>query len=522
MHAVILAAGYGKKMRSWVDLDNKCFLKIGKDSLLKYNIRMMLKLVQISKIVIVVGEGANSIKEDIGNDVDGVPVVYLVQEKLDGILGALYTVSNLDSDILVQLGDEYYDSPRYEEGLHKLKDNDCVIGVVDGTQEQIKNNYSINLSETGKPDIFCEKPKEAFNNLVGTGMFFMKKEFLYVIRKLYLEDKKRELVDLFNELTKIGADIDIFNAARFYVNLNEINDYNKVLKHRENKDLSKYFFGSLKEIYEMHRKDVEVVEFYNSKFAEVYDKLCFTGCTCEENSVLDELDEDERYKDEIEFYRSYLALSGGNKVLELACGSGRVTIPFAKMKVHITGVDLSQDMLSILKKNIEEKNRKCKKYITLVQDDITKLEKVEEKFNLIIFAATTIRLLDVDLGKFIDSIYDFLEDGGYFIFDFIENKKSKESTIVENSYNASYVNEGVKTVVFLQEEHDFIKQKSRINFYVNSFGKEIEHYLSYTYLNIVDRDILTEDIHNTRFTECSFQTYMETADSTFIFCVLKK
>ena len=52
--------------------------------------------------------------------------------------------------------------------------------------------------------------------------------------------------------------------------------------------------------------------------------------------------------DQLNFYRRQVARYG-EPVLELACGSGRFTIPLAREGVNITGLDLSDDMLDLAK-----------------------------------------------------------------------------------------------------------------------------------------------------------------------------
>ena len=48
-------------------------------------------------------------------------------------------------------------------------------------------------------------------------------------------------------------------------------------------------------------------------------------------------------------------------VLDLCCGSGRLTIPVAKLGMDVTGVDLSGDMLAQLEENLNVKNKRLKK-----------------------------------------------------------------------------------------------------------------------------------------------------------------
>ena len=52
--------------------------------------------------------------------------------------------------------------------------------------------------------------------------------------------------------------------------------------------------------------------------------------------------------DQLNFYRRQVARYG-EPVLELACGSGRFTLPLAREGINITGVDISEDMLDLAK-----------------------------------------------------------------------------------------------------------------------------------------------------------------------------
>jgi SAM-dependent methyltransferase len=55
------------------------------------------------------------------------------------------------------------------------------------------------------------------------------------------------------------------------------------------------------------------------------------------------------WQGELDFYQSYAAdvIARNGKILEIACGTGRITIPLAKAGANITGLDLSPAMLSI-------------------------------------------------------------------------------------------------------------------------------------------------------------------------------
>jgi len=55
--------------------------------------------------------------------------------------------------------------------------------------------------------------------------------------------------------------------------------------------------------------------------------------------------------EDISFYMDYLMKTGGN-VLELGCGTGRVSLKFSSAGFSVTGLDLSDTMLEIFDKKL--------------------------------------------------------------------------------------------------------------------------------------------------------------------------
>lgn len=258
------------------------------------------------------------------------------------------------------------------------------------------------------------------------------------------------------------------------------------------------YFGSFLEIANLKRSDINDMSLYDGYFAKVYDEMCKSGTN----------------EYEMEFYYKYASLYGKKSILELACGSGRITIPLAKRRFHITGVDINADMLELLEKKMEEKYKRYKKYVKLYNQDITKLE-LDEQFGLVIFPATTIRLLNVDKLDFINYIYNYVQDGGCFIFDFIDNSKFSKGA----NYNFSFKDDnGNLNVVWVEEEINKEIKKSRVNFYTNVFADKIETYIGYTKLNINSYQEIEEVIKKSKFKSYHIEEY----EKNMYFCVLKK
>lgn len=86
-------------------------------------------------------------------------------------------------------------------------------------------------------------------------------------------------------------------------------------------------------------------------------------------------------KDDISFYESQIPKDDPT-VLELGCGTGRVTIPLAMKCDAITGVDSSEAMLNICKEKLERADVPADR-VQLICTDIAKM-KLERTFGLII------------------------------------------------------------------------------------------------------------------------------------------
>jgi SAM-dependent methyltransferase len=112
----------------------------------------------------------------------------------------------------------------------------------------------------------------------------------------------------------------------------------------------------------------------------------------------------------------YLAEAGkaGGPVLELACGTGRLTIPMAKAGVDITGLDVSGPMLERARSKAAAEGIKVK----FVRADIRKLG-LNGRFRLIFIAFNSMQHLHdrLSLERFLAGVRKHLAPGGRFILD---------------------------------------------------------------------------------------------------------
>ena len=86
----------------------------------------------------------------------------------------------------------------------------------------------------------------------------------------------------------------------------------------------------------------------------------------------------------LNFYRQQVARYG-EPVLELACGSGRLTIPLARAGVNITGMDISEEMLHLAKAKASQSGVS----IRFIRGDMRSFD-LGEKFKFIFIPAQSL------------------------------------------------------------------------------------------------------------------------------------
>ncbi|MEZ2238495.1 class I SAM-dependent methyltransferase [Microcoleus sp.] len=106
-------------------------------------------------------------------------------------------------------------------------------------------------------------------------------------------------------------------------------------------------------------------------------------------------------------------INSGSRVLELACGTGRIAIPLAKEQFKVTGIDLSDSMLESAKSKSFQVSD-----IEYIKGDI-KSFSLSDKFSMIVLAEDAFSLLleIEELESCLACIREHLEIDGIFIID---------------------------------------------------------------------------------------------------------
>jgi ubiquinone/menaquinone biosynthesis C-methylase UbiE len=115
-----------------------------------------------------------------------------------------------------------------------------------------------------------------------------------------------------------------------------------------------------------------------------------------------------------------------SKVLDLACGAGRIAIALAKRGYRVDGLELSRAMLDLAESNLAAEGAEIAARVRYVEGDMTAFE-LPDRYELIILGITSISLLleeDQRHGLF-DCVRRHLAPDGAFIFDVLDLEDEK-------------------------------------------------------------------------------------------------
>ena len=115
----------------------------------------------------------------------------------------------------------------------------------------------------------------------------------------------------------------------------------------------------------------------------------------------------------LDYYRRQIARYG-QPVLELACGSGRLTIPLAEDGVNITGLDLSDEMLALGRLKASERGTN----VRFVSGDIRRFD-LREQFKVIFIPVQSLTHLfeRQDIEDCLDCVRRHLTGDGRFLIE---------------------------------------------------------------------------------------------------------
>jgi ubiquinone/menaquinone biosynthesis C-methylase UbiE len=204
---------------------------------------------------------------------------------------------------------------------------------------------------------------------------------------------------------------------------------------------------------------------------------------------------------DLQFYKRWLPKNKDASILELCCGTGRLTLTIAKDGYNISGVDFTSSMLEQAKAKASEEGLK----IEFIEADIRTLD-LPKKYDLIFIPFNSIQHLykNEDLFKAFNVVKIHLKEGGLFLLDcfnpniqFIVEGEKKQKEIAKYK-----TNDGRKVMINQVMRYENKTQINRIEWHYfidgefNSiqnldmrvfFPQELDSYLEWSGFNIINK-----------------------------------
>ena len=242
---------------------------------------------KLKKIYIVIRADEKDIPSYLGTQYNGIEIEYCIQrEDKPGIINAIYSVNDIlsleNEDVVINLGDEYYENIDYSDLIRRHRGkNSAVTPVVlyCKDEEEIKKNYSVDITEEGKIIDAVEKPIQVFNNYIGTGIIMIEGEILKDFAFYYRNDlEDKQLVDFMKYAIKKKRECYICKVKTKFCNLNYQKDleYLYTVSYKEIKESLEERFNKAVSLYEDRiaiRCNNEVITF--RELDEKSDLVCY-------------------------------------------------------------------------------------------------------------------------------------------------------------------------------------------------------------------------------------------------------
>jgi SAM-dependent methyltransferase len=180
----------------------------------------------------------------------------------------------------------------------------------------------------------------------------------------------------------------------------------------------------------------------------------------------------------LKFYRRQVARYG-KPVLELACGSGRLTIPLANEGVNITGMDISVEMLNLAKLKASASGLS----IRFIQGDMRSFD-LGEKFKFIFIPAQSLSHLHTraEIEDCFACVLQHLASEGRFLIELFNSSVRMLARETDRRYPVGqYVDPKAGSQVFVTEEvrYDAASQINHIRWFFRDERSNKETVLSF-------------------------------------------
>ena len=172
--------------------------------------------------------------------------------------------------------------------------------------------------------------------------------------------------------------------------------------------------------------------------------------------------------------RQIQQLIPSGKILDFGAGTGRLSIPLAKLGYEVEAIDISQAMLDVLIEKAAREN--------LIIQTAQEIENTDWSKDMVISVLTVFAYIqkDLEMESTIKFIYDSLKPGGYFMFDLVKKEGYQQfcrtnNCIVREVSGDNYF-DFVKVELFNKDENLFAHYHEKVSIVCNNENMQNEKF----------------------------------------------
>jgi len=172
--------------------------------------------------------------------------------------------------------------------------------------------------------------------------------------------------------------------------------------------------------------------------------------------------------------RQIQQLVPGGKILDFGAGTGRVSIPLAKLGYEVEAIDISQAMLDVLIEKAAREN-----LIIQTAQDIGNTDWSKDMV-IAVFTVFAYILEDLEMESTLKLIYDSLKPGGYFMFDLVKKEEYQHLCLTNNcivrEVSSDNYSDFVKVELFNKDENLFAHYHEKVSIVCNNENMQNEKF----------------------------------------------
>lgn len=217
MKALLLSAGFGRRLLPITEIIPKCLVKVNEVSMLEFWLRK-LQINEISTVVVNTHHLADLVISEINKSKTSTDVQIFHEHKLLGTAGTLLAnlESTLDSEMLVVHCDNFSDIDIGDFlSAHSQRHKECLITMAIFETNNVQMSGMIEIDEDGIVRKFIEKPRYSELTMANAAIYVFDKRAL------------NEICDKYDDAEDIASDILIhfmgriqtYSCSRFHMDM---------------------------------------------------------------------------------------------------------------------------------------------------------------------------------------------------------------------------------------------------------------------------------------------------------------